>query len=141
VNVNKVFIGGHMTRDCELRYTPNGTAVGQFGVAVNRSWKNDAGEKQEEVTFVDCDTWGAVAEAISKYMGKGRPIFVEGRLKLDQWEDKATKQQRYKLKVVVESFQFVDSKPEGAPAAQKQTSKPQQQTAQQKVDEQDDVPF
>ena len=112
-NFNKVFLMGNLTRDVEIRHTPNNTAVGKFGLAVNRRYSvGDGGnrEQREETTFVDCEAWGRTAEIISQYLHKGRPIFVEGRLKLDQWEDKNTGAKRSKLKVVVENFQFVDSR-------------------------------
>ncbi len=108
---NKVILMGNLTRDIELRYTPNNTAVGSFGVAVNRSWKNPDGQVQEEVTFVDCEVWSKAAEIMSQYLGKGKRVFIEGRLKLDQWQDKTDGSKRSKLKVVVEEFRFVDAKP------------------------------
>jgi len=107
---NRVILAGNLTRDPELRYTPKGTAVAKIGMAMNRVWKNEAGESKEEVTFVDVEAWGRQAEVIAQYMKKGRPFLVEGRLKLDQWEDKTTHQKVSKLKVVLESFSFVDSK-------------------------------
>ena len=112
-NFNKVILAGNLTRDPELRYTPKGTAVAKIGMAVNRSWKNEAGETKEEVTFVDVDAFGRQAEVIGQYMKKGRPLLVEGRLKLDTWEDKNTHQKVSKLKVVLESFSFLDSRGEG----------------------------
>jgi single-strand DNA-binding protein len=111
-NLNRVLLMGNLTRDPELRYTPNNQAVCNVGIAVNRRWRNQQGEQQEETTFVDCEAWGRAAEVINQYMKKGRPIFVEGRLKLDQWQDKDGGN-RSKLKVVVESFQFVDSREGG----------------------------
>jgi single-strand DNA-binding protein len=107
---NKVILAGNLTRDPELRYTPKGTAVATIGLAVNRSWKNEAGETKEEVTFVDVETFGRQAEVLAQYMRKGRPLLVEGRLKLDQWEDKNTHQKMSKLKVVLEGFSFIDSR-------------------------------
>jgi single-strand DNA-binding protein len=109
-NFNKVIIAGNLTRDPELRYTPKGTAVAKFGMAINRSWKNETGETKEEVTFVDVDAFGRQAEVVAQYMKKGRPFLVEGRLKLDQWEDKNTHQKQSKLKVVLEGFSFIDSR-------------------------------
>lgn len=106
-NFNKVMLMGNLTRDPEVRYTPKGTAIATIGLAVNRVWSNEAGEKKEEVTFVDVDVWGKQAETIGQYMGKGKPIFIEGRLKLDSWDDKESGQKRSKLKVVCESFQFI----------------------------------
>src|SRR3954471_24309790 len=106
---NKVILAGNLTRDPELRYTPKGTAVAKIGLAINRQWKDDTGQQKEEVTFVDVDAFGRQAEVISQYLKKGRPILVEGRLKLDQWDDKQTNQKRSRLGVVLESFQFLDS--------------------------------
>jgi single-strand DNA-binding protein len=106
MNYNKVILGGNMTRDVEMRYTPKGTAVAAFGLAINRKWRTDAGEDREEVTFVDVEAFGRTAEVIGQYFRKGNPIMVEGRLKLDQWEDKQSGSKRSKLKVIVDSFQF-----------------------------------
>jgi single-strand DNA-binding protein len=108
-NFNKVLLMGNLTRDPEVRYTPKGTAIATIGLAVNRNWTTETGEKKEEVTFVDVDVWGRQAETIGQYMSKGRPIFIEGRLKLDQWDDKESGQKRSKLKIVCESFQFLGS--------------------------------
>ena len=109
---NRVFLMGNLTRDVELRHTPSNQAVARIGLAVNRRYTTAEGEKREEVTFVDCDAWGKTAETMSKYLTKGRPVFIEGRLKLDQWQDKEGNKQS-KLKVVVETFQFVDSRSDG----------------------------
>ena len=109
---NKVVLLGNLTRDIELRHTAGNNAVANIGLAVNRRWKSAEGENREEVTFVDCEAWGKTAEVMSQYLRKGRPVFIEGRLKLDQWEDKEGKKQS-KLRVVVESFQFVDSRQDG----------------------------
>lgn len=108
-NFNKVILAGNITRDPELRYTPKGTAVAKIGLAINRNWKDESGQQKEEVTFVDVDAFGRQAEVISQYLKKGRPILVEGRLKLDQWDDKQTGQKKSRLGVVLESFQFLDS--------------------------------
>jgi single-strand DNA-binding protein len=111
---NKVILAGNLTRDPELRYTPKGTAVAQFTLAVNRTWKSESGENKEEVSFIDVEAWGRQGEVIAQYMRKGRPLLVEGRLKQDSWEDKNTHQKQSKLKVVLESFSFIDSnRPEG----------------------------
>jgi len=117
-NFNKVILAGNLTRDPELRYTPKGTAIAKLGLAINRTWRNEAGETKEEVTFVDVDAFGRTAETIGQYLKKGRPILLEGRLKLDTWEDKQTNQKKSRLGVVLESFQFIDSaRPtDGAPA-------------------------
>jgi len=106
---NKVILAGNLTRDPELRYTPKGTAVAKIGLAVNRTWTGEDGQKKEEVNFIDVEAWGRQGEVIAQYMKKGRPLLIEGRLKLDSWEDKNTKQKVSKLKVVLESFSFIDS--------------------------------
>lgn len=106
-NLNKVMLMGNLTRDPEVRYTPKGTAVTDIGMAVNRTYTLDDGERREDTTFVDITFWGRQAEVLGEYMKKGRPLFVEGRLNLDTWEDKNTGQQRSRLKVVGENFQFL----------------------------------
>jgi len=106
---NKVLLMGNLTRDVELKYTPSNMAVAEIGLAVNHRYKTKEGEAKEEVTFVDCEVWGKTAEIMSQYLSKGKPVFLEGRLKLDQWKDKEGGS-RSKLKMVVESFQFIDSK-------------------------------
>ena len=116
-NFNKVLLLGNLTRDPELRVTPKGTSVCQFGLAVNRQFKDESGQSREEVTFVDLEAWGKQAETIAKFLTKGRPLFVEGRLKFDQWDDKASGQKRSKLKVVLENFQFLGGREGGAPGA------------------------
>jgi len=110
MNLNKVALAGNLTRDPELRYTPKGTAVAKVGVAVNRRWTTEGGEKKEEVTFVDVTFFGNTAEAVGQWLKKGNPIYLEGRLKLDLWDDKETGQKRQKLHVIAESFQFVGRK-------------------------------
>jgi single-strand DNA-binding protein len=109
---NKVLLMGNLTRDPEVRYTPKGTAIAAIGLAVNRRWTTESGEQKEEVTFVDIEVWGRQAETVGQYLSKGKPIFVEGRLKLDSWEDKESGQKKSKMKVVCERFQFI-----GAPGA------------------------
>ncbi len=106
-NFNKVMLMGNLTRDPELKYLPNQTAVCDFGLAVNRTWTGPDGVKKEETTFVDCSTFGKTAEILAKYKKKGDPIFVEGRLKLDQWEAQDGSK-RSKLKVIIENFQFLN---------------------------------
>ncbi len=111
---NKVMLMGNLTRDIELRYLPNSnTAVANLGLAVNRRFRTGDGEQREETTFVDCEAFGRTAETMSQYLKKGRPVFIEGRLKLDQWQDRDSGQNRSKLKVVVENFQFIDSREGG----------------------------
>ena len=114
---NKVIIAGNLTRDPELRYTPKGTAVARLGLAVNRSYTTESGERKEEVNFIDVEAFGRQAEVLAQYMKKGRPLLVEGRLKLDTWEDKNTHQKQSKLKVVLEGFSFIDSNREGQAGA------------------------
>ena len=106
---NKVLLMGNLTRDPELKYTPKGTAVTDIGLACNRVYQTESGEKREEVTFVDITVMGRQAETVSQYCQKGRPVFVEGRLQLDQWDDKQTGQKRSKLKVMAERVQFLGS--------------------------------
>jgi single-strand DNA-binding protein len=102
---NKVILMGNLTRDPEVRVTANGNSICKLGLAVNRVYTTKDGERREETTFVDIDAFGKQAEVIGKYMRKGRPIFVEGRLKFDQWE--ADGQKRSKLGVVLDKFEFI----------------------------------
>lgn len=111
-NLNKVMLIGNLTRDPELRHTPSGMAVADFGLAVNRQRKGADGNRIDEVTFVDVTAFGKQAEVIQQYTRKGRPLFVEGHLKLDQWTSQDG-QKRSKLSVVIENFQFLDSKGSG----------------------------
>lgn len=146
---NKVILVGNLTRDPELRYTPKGTAIAKLGLAVNRVWTNEAGEKKEEVTFVDVDVFGRTAENVGQYMRKGRPILVEGRLRLEQWDDKQTGQKRSRLGVVAETVQFLGSpngSEGGAPAARPPRSAAAAAPAPESPEgdappESDDVPF
>lgn len=120
---NKVILIGNLTRDPELRYTPKGMAIAKIGLAVNRTWRNEAGESKEEVTFVDVDAFGRQAETLAQYMKKGSPLMIEGRLKLDQWDDKQSGQKRSKLGVVVEGFQFLGgNRSEGASDAPRRSA-------------------
>jgi single-strand DNA-binding protein len=107
---NRVILLGNLTRDPELKYTPKGTAVAQIGLAVNRVYNNEQGEKIEEVTFVDVELFGRTAEIANEYLAKGRPVLVEGRLKLDSWDDKQSGQKRTKLKVIGEALQLLGGK-------------------------------
>ncbi|HIA71596.1 MAG TPA: single-stranded DNA-binding protein [Phycisphaerales bacterium] len=131
---NKVLLMGNLTRDPELKQTPSNQSVAQIGLALNRKFKDREGNMREETTYVDCEAWGRTAEVMAQYLSKGKPVFVEGRLKLDQWQDKEGNN-RSKLKVVIESFQFIDSKggQSSTPPAQTQTP----QTA----PPADDIPF
>ncbi|MDR1817960.1 MAG: single-stranded DNA-binding protein [Puniceicoccales bacterium] len=107
---NKVILAGNLTRDPELKSFANGTTVTKLGLAINRTYIDKNGERREEVLFVDVDAFGKQAETISRYFSKGRPILVEGRLKLDTWDDKNTGEKRSKLGVVLETFSFLDGK-------------------------------
>ena len=114
-SLNKVLLMGNLTRDPELRVTPKGTPICQFSLAINRQFKMESGESREEVIYVDVEAWVKQGETIAKYCTKGRPLYVEGRLRLDQWEDKNTKEKRSRMKVVLEQFQFLgDSRGGGA---------------------------
>ena len=142
-NFNKVYLIGNLTRDPELRVTPKGTAVCQFGLAVNRQFKDEAGNSRDETTFVDIESWGRQGETIAKYCTKGRPLFVEGRLKFEQWEDKTSGQKRNRLKVVLESFQFIggrdNANEQGAPSSRPSPSARNETMDADALDE--DVPF
>ena len=156
-NLNKVMLIGNLTRDPELRVTPKGTAICQFSLAVNRKFKDESGGEREEVTYIDVEAWSKQGETIAKYCTKGRPLFVEGRLRLDQWEDKTTKEKRSRMKVVLENFQFLGggradggapgaggseggSEPRyAAPAPRSSAPKSAAPAAQENLDE--DVPF
>ncbi len=144
-NFNKVYLMGNLTREPELRQTPSGTAVCQFGLAVNRIYNSSSGERQEETTFVDVEAWGRQAETISKYVSKGNPLFVEGRLKLDSWENKEG-EKRSKMKVVLENMQLISQRGEGGGGHSQSASEPQARPAtpapsQKSEDIEEDVPF
>lgn len=109
LNYNRVMLAGNLTRDPEIKYLTNENAVTNFGLAINRRYKS-GGETKEEVTFVDVEAWGKTAENCSQYLTKGRPVFIEGRIKLETWEDKTSGQKRSKLKVVADSVQFLGGK-------------------------------
>jgi single-strand DNA-binding protein len=113
LNLNHIVLAGHLTRDPELRQVNAERACANFGLAVNRTWKNAAGEKHEEATFVDLEAWGRTAELVGQYLKKGSPVYVEGRLRLDTWDDKESGQKRSRLKVVVETVQFLAARPQG----------------------------
>ena len=146
---NKVILLGNITRDPELKYTPKGTAVAQIGLAINRIYTNDAGEKVEEVTFVDIDMFGRTAEICNEYCSKGDPIMIEGRLKLDQWDDKQTGQKKSRMKVICDTLQFLRSKSSdeergrsSAPPARRPPSRPPAKTQDPDLDQpEDDIPF
>lgn len=116
-SLNKVLLMGNLTRDPELRVTPKGTPICQFSLAINRSFKLESGETREEVFYADVEAWGKQGETIAKHVTKGRPLYVEGRLRLDTWEDKNTKEKRSRMKIVLEQFQFLGDRPAGAAPA------------------------
>ncbi len=128
-NLNKVMLIGNLTRDPELRHTPKGTAVSEISLAINRVWNNDQGQKQEETTFVEVTLWGRQAELAQQYLTKGRPVYIEGRLQLDSWDDKETGKKRTKMRVIGENMQFLSSGTGtgGASGGTQQTSRPPQQ--------------
>ncbi len=149
---NKVILVGNLTRDPELKYTPKGTAIAKIGLAVNHKWRSEAGELKEEVTFIDVEVWGKTAENVSQYMRKGSPILIEGRLKLDSWEDKQSGQKRSKLFVVGETVQFLGSPggrsgeasgdaPQSRPAPSAKPAAPAAESPEGDGPSDDDVPF
>jgi len=146
-NYNKVMVMGNITRDPEVRYTPKGTAVSDISLAVNRV-SGTGDQRNEETTFIDVTLWGRQAELAGEYLQKGRPVFIEGRLQMDTWDDKATGQKRSKLKVVGENMQFIGGKSEGgAPARNSQAPVKQashnsnQSDIDAGIDDDDDIPF
>lgn len=108
-NLNKVMLMGNLTRDPEMRYTSSNMPVVRFSIAVNRRWRNQSGEQQKETMFIDCAAFAKTAELINQYFHKGKPIFVEGRLKLDRWEDKDGNK-RSKHEIIVEQFEFLEAR-------------------------------
>ncbi|SRR5579862_1713306 len=153
-NLNKVMLMGNLTRDPEVRYTPKGTAVAEIGMAINRYYSAENGEKREETTFVDVTLWGRQAEIAGEYLKKGRPVFIEGRLQLDSWDDKQSGQKRSKLKVVADGLQLIGAKPGmgggseagesgGPPPArqQRQSPPPSKPAPDPDLDAEDDIPF
>jgi len=157
-NLNKVMLIGNITRDPELKYTPKGTAVTDIGLAVNRVFTADNGEKRDETTFIDVTLWGRTAEVVNQYCKKGSPIFIEGRLQLDTWDDKQTGQKRSKLRVVGEGIQLLGARQGGSapahhgddepprrqsshPAQPSRSQPPQQQRHDHDLPPDDDVPF
>lgn len=148
MNLNKVTIAGRLSRDPESKFTPKGTAVCQFAVAINRKWKSEAGEIKEEVTFLDCEAWGKTAESLAQYHRKGSDIYCEGRMKVDSWDDKETGKKRSKVMVVVESWQFCGGKrdegPAQSPAAAPRAAAPKAPSEADPMNpdkDEDDVPF
>ena len=145
-NLNKVLIMGNLTRDPEVKYTPKGTAVGNLGIAINDSYKTQDGTVKETVTFVDIEVWGRQAETCKQYLVKGRPIFVEGKLQLDQWEDNDGKKHQ-RLKVRADRVQFLGGNDRGGSGSERtddnrppqRSERPVQNTA--APGDEDDIPF
>src|SRR5690348_15636609 len=143
---NKVILLGNLTRDPEVRYTPKGSAVCDLGIAVNRIYTTEGGERREEVTYVDVVLWARLAEIAGEYLKKGRPVFIEGRLQMDSWDDKQTGQKRTRLRVVGETMQLLGGRPGGAAGSgevageTRQPSAPPKTSAQAEPDE-DEIPF
>jgi len=126
---NRVTLIGNLTRDPQLRHLPSNTTVADFGLAMNRRYRTHSGEEKEEVCFVDCTAFGRQAEVIGQFCKKGKQLFVEGRLKYDQWDDKTQGMRRSKLSVVVENFQFLGSREQalaGGESGQKTFADPEQ---------------
>lgn len=137
-NVNKVFLIGNLTRDPELRYTPNGTAVASFGLATTRKYRAQSGEQQEETCFVEVEVWARRAEVMSEYLSKGRPVFIEGRLRLDTWETPQG-DKRSRMKVVVENFQFLGGR--RAASGEREDLVEDEPREQKAKSDEDDIPF
>lgn len=149
---NKVILLGNLTRDPEVRYTPKGSAVCDLGIAINRQYTLDSGEKREEVTYVDVVLWSRLAEIAGEYLKKGRPVFIEGRLQLDTWDDKQSGQKRSKLRVIGETMQLLGSRPAGTGGASEsseedrqpragKTTPPPPKTAAPAEPDDDEIPF
>jgi len=111
LNLNHVVLAGHLTRDPELKQIGADKVVASTGLAINRRWKDAGGEQHEEATFVEIEAWGRTAELVGQYLRKGSPAYVEGRLKLDSWDDKESGQKRTRMKVVAENVQFLGTRP------------------------------
>ncbi len=115
-NYNKVILAGNLTRDPQVRFLANERAVADFGLAVNRKYRGGDGEMKEETTFVDIECWGRTAELVGQYLNKGRSCLVDGRLRLDSWEDRDGNK-RNRLRVVADTVQFLDGRGSGGGAA------------------------
>jgi single-strand DNA-binding protein len=148
-NLNRVLLIGNCTRDPELRYTPKGTPVAELDIAVNRTYSGDDGEKKEEVTYISITLWARLAELAGQYLRKGSPLFIEGRLQLDTWDDKQTGQKRSRLRIVGENLQLLGQRPSAETASsgppRPPATRPEPVSGPHKVktplDEPDDIPF
>jgi len=134
---NKVILIGNLTRDVELKHLPKGTAVCNLSLAVNRRWKTEAGEEKEDVYFAECKAFGKQAETIAQYVRKGHPLLVEGRLTREEWDDKKTGDKRSTTRIMIETFQFLKERSEGAAPA----PRAQAPTAPKPDLDADDLPF
>lgn len=138
--LNRVFLMGNLTRDPEVRYTPSGTAVGDLGLAVNETYKNKAGENVESTVFVDVEVWSRQAETCAEYLYKGSPVFVEGRLKLDQWENQQG-EKRSKLRVRADRVQFLGTPKRSDTADASHSEAPASDVHPEPVGDDEDIPF
>jgi len=137
---NKVILIGNLTRDIELKYLPKGTAVCNLSLAVNRRWKTEAGEEKEDVYFAECKAFGKQAETIAQYVKKGHPLMVEGRLTREEWDDKKTGEKRSTTRIMIETFQFLKGRDEGAAPAPRRETAPAAAAPKPDLDA-DDLPF
>lgn len=138
-NYNKVLLMGNLTRDIELKQIAGNQSVAEIGLAVNRRYKDREGNPREETTFVDCEAWGRTAEVMSQYLSKGKPVFIEGRLKLDTWQDQSGNK-RSKMRVVVENFQFIEPRGEGGGGGGR-VARPAEVATPSHSEGDDDIPF
>lgn len=131
MSLNSVHLLGNVTRDIDLRYLPSGSAVAELGLAVNRVYSTNEGERREEVTFVDVSVFGRQAEIAGEYLRKGSQVLIQGRLSLDVWDDKQTGQKRSKLKVVCERLHLVGGKrdDQGQGQSERPASRPAERSA------------
>jgi single-strand DNA-binding protein len=141
---------GNLTRDPELKHLPRGTAVCELSLAVNKTWKDDSGQRQERTSFFGCSAFGSTAENLAKYFSKGKPILIEGELTQETWEDKETGKKREKTKVRVERFEFVggnDNRQGGQSSAprpdneERRRPNPAPRPAPMDTEDMDDIPF
>ena len=145
MNLNKVMIAGNLTKDPEVRTTPRGTSVADIGIAVNRVYSVENGEKKEETIFVDVTLWGRQAEVAGQYLKKGHPVFIEGRLHMDVWEQDG--QKRSRLKVVCENMLLLPRSDAQPKTSRPETSRPlaaapaRAAAVQEPISDRDDLPF
>lgn len=139
---NKVILIGNLTREPELKFLQKGTAICNISMAVNRRWKNEAGEEKEDVYFADCKSFGKQAEVLAQYVKKGHPLMIEGRLSREEWDDKQTGAKRTATRIIIEQFQFLRGKDDGGEPAQRRQPAAAAAAPAAKPDlDDDDVPF